>query len=71
MDLKPYFSILLTIDSLTFCFAENSSERLSSSWLDSKYWESGRQWGKGRVSVSTGDLGQGAIKSYNLYYGVN
>ncbi|WP_411676819.1 hypothetical protein [Caproicibacter sp.] len=35
----------------------------------STYWESGRTWGYGRVQVSTGNVGQGALSTYHLYYG--
>lgn len=38
-------------------------------WLGSQYWESGRKWGYGKVQVSTGNVGQGALSSYDLYYG--
>lgn len=32
-------------------------------------WESGRKWGYGKVSVTTGDVGEGALSSYKLFYG--
>lgn len=38
-------------------------------WSGSQYWESGRSWGYGKVQVSTGNVGQGALTTYNLYYG--
>lgn len=41
----------------------------SGSGPDSTTYESGRKWGYGRVQVSTGDLGKGAMYSHRIYYG--
>lgn len=38
-------------------------------YLNDLYWESGRSWGYGRVSVSTGNVKQGALKSMKIFYG--
>lgn len=35
----------------------------------SQYWKSGREWGYGRVEVSTGNVGQSALSDYRLFYG--
>ena len=32
-------------------------------------WESGRKWGYGKVSVTTGNVGVGALSDYRLFYG--
>lgn len=32
-------------------------------------WESGRKWGTGRVHVTTGNVGAGALSDYRLFYG--
>ena len=41
----------------------------SSSGTDCVTYESGRRWGYGRVEVSTGDLGKGAMYSHRIFYG--
>lgn len=38
-------------------------------YYGSQYWESGRKYGYGRVEVSTGDVGQGSLTNYRLFYG--
>lgn len=38
-------------------------------YYGSQYWKSGREWGYGRVEVSTGNVGQGALSTYRLFYG--
>ncbi len=40
-------------------------------YLNNQDYPSGRTWGYGRVHVSTGDLGMGAMRSYQLFYGTN
>lgn len=41
----------------------------SGSTPDALIYESGRKWGYGRVQVSTGDLGKGAMYSNSIFYG--
>ncbi|MDO5546958.1 MAG: hypothetical protein Q4F79_00550 [Eubacteriales bacterium] len=40
-------------------------------WIGKNHWDSEREWGKGKIYASTGNVGQGAISAKSIYYGIN
>lgn len=63
---EGWTNLISTIDGTPIYHYSNAR-----AWLGEDYWDSGREWGTGKVYASTGDVGQGAISAISIYYGTN